>query len=239
MKPIGRIVLLALVVLAAAAARAEEKTGDRLCFSPDRWEQILEKGGISVYSQKVPASDVLAFRAAGVLAAPVDQVMEVLRRLEITGEWMPDIRTKFAVKEFSDFEAVTYSINEMPWPFADREMLLYNRLWLDAVRRFLVVDVHSVEDEAVPVEKGNVRALMHCGETLVRPAGRDRTHVELILFVDPMGFIPAWLVNLSQRNLPYNFLKALEEKAAVTSFPLRPAYRKLLDALESMLKASR
>ena len=192
-----------------------------------------------MFSQPVAVSDVLAFRATGNLSAPVGQVMEVLRRLEITGEWMPDVKTKYAVAEYSDFEAVTYSVNELPWPFADRELLLYNRLSLDRSRRFLVVEIHSIDDEKIPVADGNVRAHMYCGETLVRPAEKGQTRVELILLVDPMGFIPAWLANLSQKRLPYNFLKALEEKAAASDFPLRSAYRKLLNELESMLEASR
>ena len=57
----------------------------------------------------------------------------------------------------------------------------------------------------------------------------------MILFVDPKGYIPARLVNIFQKSLPYNFLKALEEKAATTSYPLRPSYRKLLNDLKAIL----
>jgi hypothetical protein len=162
--------------------------------------------------------------------------MEVLRRVEITGEWMPDIQTKYSVVERSDFEAITYSINDLPWPFADRELVLLNRLRLDRVRKYLVVDVYSIDLGDVPVGKGNVRAHMYCGETKVRPAGENRTEVDLILFVDPKGFIPAWLVNLFQKKLPYNFLKALEQKAATTSYSLRPSFQPMLAELKSLLE---
>jgi hypothetical protein len=235
---IGRAfsIFLLLWITAPAAAVCGQGLSDRFSITPDRWQQIYQKGGITVYSQKVPISDVMAFRAASLLDAPVEQVMEVLRRVEITGEWMPDIVVKYAVNEWSDFEAITFSINEMPWPISDRELLLYNRLRLDRNRKFLVVEVYSVEDKSLPVARGNVRAHMHCGETLVRPAGDGRTQVELILFVDPKGFIPAWLVNLFQKMLRYNFLKALEEKAAVSHYPLRPSYQQMLSELKSILR---
>jgi hypothetical protein len=220
----------------AIAAHAQDSLAARLCIVAENWKTIFQDGGITVYSQKVPVSDVLAFRAAAVLDAPVEQVMEVLRRVEITDEWMPDIQTKYSVVERSDFEAITYSINDLPWPFADRELVLLNRLRLDRLRKYLVVDVYSVDLGDVPVGKGNVRAHMYCGETKVRPAGEDRTEVDLILFVDPKGFIPAWLVNLFQKKLPYNFLKALEQKAATTSYPLRPSFQPMLAELRSLLE---
>lgn len=228
--------VFSLMLISAPAVQGGDSLPDRFCFAADRWERVYQEAGIAVYSQQVPVSDVLAFRAVGDLAAPIDQVMEVLRRVEITGEWMPDILTKFAVEERSDFEAITYSVNQLPWPFAHRELLLYNHLTLDRVRKYLRVEVYSIDDEKIPVAKGNVRARMYCGETLVRPAGPGLTRVELILFVDPKGFIPAWLVNLFQKKLPYNFLSALEEKAAATSYPLRPSYRKILSELEAILE---
>jgi hypothetical protein len=227
-----------LLWTASAPVCAQDSLPDRLCITADRWEQIHQQGGITVYAQKVPVSEVLAFRATAVLHAPVEQVMEVLRRVDITGEWMPDISVKYTVKEWSDFKAITYSINLMPWPFADRELLLMNRLRLDPVRKYLVVEVYSVEsvgDEKIPVAKGNVRAHMYCGETMIRPGREGNTEVEMILFIDPKGFIPAWLVNIFQKSLPYNFLKALEEKAATTDYPLRPSYQKLLSDLKSIL----
>lgn len=227
-----------LISTASAPVHAQDALADRFSIAADRWEEIRQQGGITVYSQKVPVSDVLAFRATAFLNAPVEQVMEVLRRVDITGEWMPDISVKYAVREWSDFKAVTYSINLMPWPFADRELLLMNRLRLDPIRKYLVVEVYSVEsveDEKIPVAKGKVRANMYCGETMIRPGREGQTEVEMILFVDPKGFIPAWLVNIFQKSLPYNFLKALEKKAATTDYPLRPSYQKLLNDLKSML----
>ena len=231
------ILILAMVlwIIVTPGFSSAESLLERYCIIAERWEEIFRRGNITVYSQGVPDSDVLAFRAVGRLDAPVEQVMEVLRRLEITGEWMPDVKAKFALKEFSDFQAVTYSVNDLPWPFADREMVLFNELRIDPVRKYLVVEVYSVDFNAYPTARGNVRAQMHCGETRLRPAPDGRTDIELILYVDPMGFIPAWLVNLSQKKLPYNFLHALEKKARQTEYTLRPSYRKLLDKLEFLL----
>ncbi len=205
-------------------------------FSEGKWEKIFSKDGIDVYSRKIPDSEILAFKATGTLNAPIEQIMEVLRKVEIAKEWMTDIEVKFTVKEFSDLEAITYSVNKLPWPFSDRELLLRNKLRLDRQNKYLVVDVVSVEDGFYPVGEGNVRAFMQMGETCMRPAGRDRTEILFTFFLDPRGYIPSWLTNMKQKELPYNFLKSLEEKAGMTHFQLRPAFQSYLDQLNVILK---
>lgn len=205
-------------------------------FAENRWEQIFSKDGIDVYSQKMPESDILAFKATGIINAPIDQVMEVLRKVEISQEWMPDTEVKYTVKEFSDLEAITYSVNKLPWPFSGRELLLRNILRLDQQRKYLVVDAFSVEDASYPVGNGNVRAFMHRGQTCIRPVGRQHTEVLFTFLLDPKGYIPSWLVNMKQKELPYNFLKSLEEKAGTTHFPLRPVFQSYVDQLNALLK---
>jgi hypothetical protein len=239
MKSVPVLIFHILVLLAMpAAVPALDDLPGQYCIVDDNWEKIFEEHGISIYSQETPDSDVLAFKAAGILHAPADQVMEVLRKVDITREWMPDISEKIAVKEFSDLEAITYSVNLLPWPFADREMLLLNKLRLDTVRKYLVVDVYSVDLTLYPVKKGKVRAHMYCGETLIRPVDKDRTEVQLVILLDPKGYIPAWLVNVRQKSMPYNFLRALEEKAGKSHYKLRPVFREMLGRLNVLLESN-
>ncbi len=206
------------------------------CLVQNNWKKLFSKNGITVHSQKAPDSDVLALKASGILKAPMDQVIEVLRKVEISKEWMPHIDTKITVKDFSDLEAITYSVNILPWPLADRSLLLHNKLRIDREKKYLVIDIHSVDFETNPIKKDRVRANMYCGQTFIRPVGKGETEIELILFVDPRGHIPTWLVNMAQKSMPYNFLRALEEKANRTNYELRPSFKKMLDQLLVLLK---
>lgn len=202
------------------------------------WKEIFRRNGIIVFSQETSGSEILGFRAVGILHARIEQVMEVLRKVEITHEWMPNTQERYILEDVSDLEAVTYSINSLPWPFADRELVLHNQLRLDRESKCLVVDVRSVASIIAPRNAHTVRAQMHCGRTFLRPAGPGRTEVDLNIRVDPVGRIPAWLVNLTQRTLPYDFLRALEKKAAQTDYPLRPTFRRMVDDLRHLLDRS-
>jgi hypothetical protein len=206
------------------------------CLSQNNWKNLYSKNGITVYSQKAPDSDVLALKAIGILKAPLDQILEVLRKVEISKEWIPNIDNKILVKEFSDIETITYSVNVVPWPFADRALLLYNKLRLDREKKYLVVEIHSVDPDTNPIKEDHVRANLYCGQMILRPKDIGQTEVELTLFVDPRGHIPTWLFNMAQKSLPYDFLRALEEKASRTSYKLRPSFKEMLDQLISLLR---
>jgi len=227
------IILLILVLLPVGLLAGSGSVG-KFCTPEGDWRILFSDQGLTISSKRVQGSRVLAFRASGMMEAPIGQIMEVMRRLEIVDEWMPDIREKFSLEIVSDVEVITYSTNRLPFPFSDRELILHNSLHLDRERNYIVLDMVSLNDYDYPVKKGAVRAVMKCGEMMVRPAGARKTEVALLLYVDPKGAIPAWLVNWAQRRMPYNFLKALEKKAAVTDFEVRPVFRQLLDDLAAL-----
>ena len=226
--------LAAIILAVSVGIGLTSDPPGKFCIVEGGWNKLYTDQGITVYAQRTRKSKVLAFRADGILNAPIDQIMEVLRRVEIAEEWMPDEEGKYILKEVSDTEAITYSVNRVPFPFADRELVLLNKLRLDPVRKFLVLDIYSVDHPSQPAKKGTVRAQMYCGEMRLRPAGEGQTEVELQLYVDPRGAIPGWIVNMFQKRLPYNFLRALEKKASTTSFELRPVYREFLRELALM-----
>jgi len=167
--------VIALIMLVApAVAIAKDDMPTRQCARQGDWKEIYTKQGIAVYSQRLSGSRLLAFRADAVLEASIGQMMEVLRRVEITGEWMPDIREKYILQVNSDVDVITYSLNRVPFPFADRELVLRNHVRFDRERKYLVLDIYSVEFDSKPVKQGAVRSHMYCGEMSVRPIGDDK-----------------------------------------------------------------
>ncbi|CAB5135347.1 hypothetical protein D3OALGA1CA_3499 [Olavius algarvensis associated proteobacterium Delta 3] len=229
-------IIILILLLAPAALSAKDVQTRRQCTRQGEWKERYARPGITVYSQKLPGSNLFALRAEAVLEAPVGQLMEVLRRVDISNEWMPDIRTKYILEVNSDLDVITYSLNSVPFPFSDRELVLRNCVRLDRAQKYLVVDIYSVPYDKHPVKKGAVRSYMHCGEMRVRPITDRKTEIDLLMYVDPRGFIPHWLVNMFQKKLPYNFLKALEKKAGTTDFDVRPQFQQLVNDLEAMME---
>lgn len=130
------IILLTLILVPTAFA-LKYRPPRQLCTMEGPWQTIFSDQGLTVYSQRIEGSKVLAFKADRFIEAPLDQIMEVMRWVEIVDEWMPDIREKFTLEIVSDFEVITYSINRLPFPFSDRELILHNSVRLDSKRRGL------------------------------------------------------------------------------------------------------
>lgn len=202
-------------------------------FNPNGWEKVYTKNGIVVYSQKVKHSKIVAFRAEAVLEASLERILALLRDVEGTIRWAPNMTEKSTIEEIDDLRAVTYSNNDLPWPAADRDMVLMNELRLDAENKYLVVDTYSIKHKDHPELKEIVRADMGYGTLEFRRHGPFAS-VRMTLLVDPRGSLPIWLVNMLQKKLPYQFLVALEGEAQRTEIPLRPGIKKLITQLDEL-----
>lgn len=207
------IFIIFLLLTLPAAGLAADDSPEEYCIILNKWKSIYTEDGITVYSQKVPDSDIVALKAVGILKAPTDQVVEVLRKVEISKEWVPHIDKKIAVQEFSDTESITYSVNMLPWPFTDRSLLLYNKLRFDKEKNHLVIDIQSVEPEKIPIKEDNVRATMHCGQMIIRPVQRKPKCNWSYLLIPKAIFLPGWSTCL-KKDCPTIFSKHLKKRPA-------------------------
>lgn len=201
---------------------------------PQGWTQIDAADGIVVQIQAPDGEQEPVYRALGILAAPIGQILEVLHDSATAAEWIPDLAFEEVVDRRSDFERVTRSVYAVPFPFADRELVLHSRLSLDRTRGDLVAEAVSVEHPLAPLGRGRVRAHMVCSRTRLRPLGPNRTAIDFLLQVDPGGRIPGFLAAFGLRPAPFKFVKALERRAQTAGYPLRPVYQELLRELEAL-----
>ena len=202
-------------------------------FSDTDWKKVYNKDGVLVHSQKDKNSNLFGFKAEAVLDAKLENVLQVLRNVEGTVKWAPNMVEKKTIVNVSDLKAITYNNNDVPWPAADRDMILVNEIRLDKKNKVLVVDTHSVVHESYPAFEGTVRAKMPYG-TLEFRRDSGKSWVRMTILVDPKGSIPVWLVNMLQKRLPLQFLKALEKESQLPKGQNLPGIKKLLEELDRL-----
>ncbi|MEJ2638646.1 MAG: START domain-containing protein [Desulfosarcinaceae bacterium] len=203
-------------------------------LSPEGWTRIAEDGGIVLLVQTPEGQRQPAYRARGVLKASIGQILEVLHDNATAAEWMPDLALQEVLDQPSAFERVTRSVYAVPFPFADRELVLHSRLFLDRSGRDLVADAVSVDHPRAPPVRGRVRARMVCSRTRLHPLGPNRTAIDFLMLVDPRGQIPDFLATFGLRQAPMKFVKALEARARTAGYPVRPDYRAMLWQLRGL-----
>ncbi len=200
------------------------------------WEKVYDKDGIHVFSKNIPNSDIVSFKALGVLKAPSAKIMALLRHVEGASQWTPNLVEKKVVEGYplNDLEAVTYSLSKLMLFVSDRDFVVKNKLVLDKQSGFLILTTDSFDDKKVSIKKGVIRAEIHTVMKFKPHA--DGMYVEMVVHADPRGSLPSWLVNFVQKKWPYKFLKRIEKFANESSLPLNLGMKKLLSQVNVLEK---
>jgi len=186
------------------------------------WEQIDSEAGIVVYKKEVSESGVDVLRGVGVVDAPLPKVLWVLLDYQHGEHWIDRLVRTRVLERRSPHEFVVYRAFKSPPLVSDRDVVYENKATRDPKTGVVTVSAVSVSHEAAPPSVG-VRAKIVKGFYRLTPVAGGATRVEIEALFDPMGALPAWIVNWVQRTWPVNTMKALRRevrKPHVKPYPL-------------------
>ena len=201
------------------------------------WIKENTKDGFDIFTRDEKNSDILGIKVEGVIDGPLENVLSILRQVEGSEKWTPSLITKKTIKDISDIEAVTYSLNNMPWPIWDRELYLHNLLKIDKERKLIFVKSWSVHNDYpnYPRTKDTIIANVKYSNMGFRPVTDKKTYVELTVFIDPQGHIPSWIINFYQKSWPVKYLKSIEKRSNGKVAPLAKGIKELVTELRAIL----
>ena len=185
-------------------------------FSKAKWELVSNKDELQVYRWNVPKSETFAFKATGVIDSPITKVASVLTDIDREKEWLPDLESNHLVRRISNTERIEYVHIGTPFVIKDRDFVLRGSGTYEEKSKELILEFHSVEDESAPLTN-KVRGEIHASTYRLLPIDEGRkTHVTLLVHVDPCGSVPKWIVNLFQKDYPRTVFKAIRKQASKT-----------------------
>jgi hypothetical protein len=201
------------------------------------WKKDRVVDGYTIFSRDEKNSDIVGIKVEGVMNAAIEPLMGNLRAVEGSENWTPSLVVKKTIKDISDLEAITYTLNDMPWPLWHREFILHNKLMLDKERKLLYVMSKSVHQDYPNYSRAKKSVMANVGYSNFgfRPIGPNKTYVELTVFVDPRGQVPTWIINFYQKKWPLKYLKSIEKRANVHKPALLKGMKVILDELRSIL----
>jgi len=207
----GRVLLCALL-----AASTAEAAG---------WEEVARADGIVVHTRDVPGRDLAVFRGTGAVRASIYEVMAVLGDSGRRTEWQHRCAAARTLKRTSEFKRIVYNRTDAPWPVTDRDVVLATHLRVLEPDRVLLVEFRGVSSALQPKVSGVVRMPYLKGHYKLTKLASARTRVEYQVDADPGGWLPSWLANRANRDLPLKTLRGLRRQVRVT----RGAYERFLD----------
>ena len=188
-----------------------------LLKAAESWRQVKQSNGIEVYVQAVKGSDIIRAKVRARIPAALKQVQAILDDVAHRSDWVPYLQTSRILHQQGPGDAVEYSHFAAPWPASDRDFVYHiSKIHDDDMR--VEYRMESVVGAQMPEQPGIVRAeLIESRYSLIALDDRH-TSVELIFHADPRGWLPAWIVNIIQKILPYRIVKNLQARAANPQF---------------------
>ncbi len=187
------------------------------------WEKIDDEDGLKVYRKQINGSSFLAFMGIKVIDAPVDKLLWVLADNQYRRNWVDRLKKSVVLEHKNAYEFILYQHFGAPPLVSDRDYV-YRAKAIQNKHGQVVLKLQSVKHSKAPATVG-VRGQLYSSSYTLTPQPDGKTKVVVEIHTDPMGSLPAWIVNLIQKSWPRNTLTALSKevrKAHVKAMALPP-----------------
>ncbi len=185
------------------------------------WKLVKSQDHLSLFTADYGTSDFEAFKAQAVIDQPLEAVFAVIADPVTCPRWVDGCLKSESLQIESFNNRVGYALNDLPWPFKNREVIvrihtrsasdantLYIDMFTEASLNSLSLDDTSLEDtSAFRIESSHARYIL-------RRASDEVTELVWMQHTEPGGALPAWLVNSMVIDLPRKSIAKLADVAA-------------------------
>lgn len=169
---------------------------------------ILDRQGIKIWSYQVPNSPLYGFRAVTTVKSTLSGLVSLIADTQNGSRWL--YRTShidLLQRNDADMSFTVRVVTDFPWPFNDREALVFGRISQDPQSYQVRIDSHNVD--TFPVDRCCLRMPSVEGSWIFKPLADGQVEVTMTGHADPGGRVPVSVVNLLIQEHPYNSLKGL------------------------------
>lgn len=184
-------------------------TGLNLASAQEKWALSVNKEGIQVYTRPIENSKIKAIKVVTSVPASSSQLLAAILDIQTCGDWVYHSKENVMIKQISPLDLIYYSLVDVPWPAEDRDYVVHIQAEQDPQTK--VITVNSPCIPGYVDEKKNIVRISHSvGKWTITPVSKNQVRAEYVLEVDPMGNIPAWLINLFATKGPLETFRNLK-----------------------------
>ncbi len=178
-------------------------------IAQDNWKLSQDHAGIKIYTRPIVNSKLRGIKVECDLQATPSQLLAAILDVKTCNEWVYHSKLNVVVKQISPLDLIYYSEIEVPWPAENRDFVVHVKAEQQPKTKVITVNSPCIAGY-VEEKDGVVRIKQSEAQWKIIPAGKNQVRVEYILEVDPLGNIPAWLINLFATTGPYETFKKLK-----------------------------
>ncbi|MHC4268916.1 MAG: START domain-containing protein [Planctomycetota bacterium] len=188
-----------------------------LLAEEEEWRFVYGAEDIIVHKRVKAGSSFLEFKAIGDLRGNITEYMNLLLDTDKIPDWAPQCFEAKNVEIINENENIIYVACNGIWPVSDRDYIAKRTVITDPEMTTVRINVDLTNNTNLAISNNRIHiAHLQC-YWILKKIDSAYTHVELYAFVDPGGWLPAWLVNWGYRWIPFRFLKNLETEVVERS----------------------
>lgn len=198
-KKIKGTALLVFTVISAAFSQTTE------------WKLAKEQNGIKVYTRHVDGFAIAELKTELTVNAPLNAVIAVITDADNYSKWIYSCTSSAILKKVSETDQYQYQVNDVPYPFSDRDIVIHFKIWQDPETKKVFTSSTGVPDY-IAEKDGLVRVPTFIGGYEITALSENEVKIMYQVRLDPGGNIPDWMVNLFIVKGPYESTKKLRER---------------------------
>jgi hypothetical protein len=182
------------------------------------WHLESSSDGIVLYSGSVPDTRVVPLKAVMTIPGTIEEVSVVLEDISRRGQWVSNFGESVLLERTSDYDQTEYLRVNLPWPARNRTAVIRVRITVSDDQRRATIAAESVNSHLADGLPTLVRAQVYASTFQMTQVG-DRVEVATLVFIDPNGRIPKWVVNYFTRRAARSTLAGLRRQVARKLYP--------------------
>src|SRR5262245_20572405 len=183
----------AFALCLATFARAGQPAAILAADDPS-WRLQSSSDGIARYHASLRGTGVVPVKATMAIPGTIEEISLVLEDIPRRQQWVGNRIESVLLARESDYDQTEYLRVDLPWPVHDRSALLHARVEVSEDRRTATITAQSIASHPADRLARFVRAFV-APSTLQMTQVAGHVEVVALVFVDPGGWVPKWLVN--------------------------------------------
>ena len=202
---------LLLLVVFSAAVYADKDDLNTLQKQQNQWFIVKQDNtrNIITYAKNEEGQNIRSFK----VDATVDASLATLARIHFDvaniKKWYWETLESRLINKISDTEYLYYM--QFNTPLApDRDVVIHAKIqpFQDVTHPYMLLQLRAAPS-ALPVPKNFTRVSAFDMDIKFTPLLSGKTKMDIEGYIDPSGDLPAWTVNLFQRQAPYSTMLGL------------------------------
>ena len=193
----------------------------------NNWKLVKDVDGIQIFKRDFFDSTIDEFKATTFINISVEIINEVLLDVSAQREWMAFNKDVSIVEKNKD-GFVFYHVLDMPWPVADRDVIIKTIMFSDVLNGEYLSYFSAVDDLCKPVSSDNIRIKQMTGKWYFKRISKDLSYFVCQMHIEPGGKLPVFIINKFSKNIAFLNIKAFKKLARKSKYAIRAQEKKLI-----------